>query len=211
MQEAACRALVELTPGKDTKEWRKVLKEGGSALAGLRAEYAALAAHGVIDAMVQAMATHACSASVVEAGCKVLRAMARNVDNCVKIAEADHQVKIAKAGGIEAILRAMRGHGGDAEVQAQGCGAFRNLAVKNADNKVKIGEAGGIEAILGAMRGHEGDAEVQKQGCRALCNFALNSGANKALMRDHGGLGLARKAYDMHRHVKAQELITLLR
>ena len=86
---------------------------------------------------------------------------------------------------------------------------MKNLA-GNADNKVKIGEAGGIEAILGAMRGHEGDAEVQKQGCWALYNLAADCGAKKASIRDLGGLGLARKAYDKHRHAKAQELITRL-
>ena len=71
-----------------------------------------LAAHGVIDAVSQAMATHACSASVVEAGCKVLRTIARSAEN---------KVKIAEAGGIKAFLGAMRGHERDAGVQEQGC------------------------------------------------------------------------------------------
>jgi hypothetical protein len=115
VQEATCRSLVELTPSVANEEWYKIWGEGGSALAGLKTEYCALAAHGVIGAVSQAMTTHACSASVLEAGCKVLGAMARNDEN---------RVKIAEAGGIEVILGTMRGHEGDAGVQEWGCGAL---------------------------------------------------------------------------------------
>jgi hypothetical protein len=144
VQEAACRALAELTPcvETETEEYRNLEVEGGSALDGLIAEYDVLAAHNVIAGVLQAMSTHAVSSSVVALGCKVLRELARSKAN---------EVKIAKAGGIEAIIAGMRGHKKNAWVQEWACRALRNVGA-NADNRVKIGEAGGIEAILEGMR-----------------------------------------------------------
>jgi hypothetical protein len=173
VQEEACRVLVELTPSVEDEEWRRIWDEGGSALAGLRAEYAALAAHGVINAVSQAMATHACSASVVKSGCKVLGAMARNDDN---------KVKIAEAGGITAIVGGIRGNEGDARLQEEGCKALYNLAA-DADSKMKIAEAGGNKAIFGAMRRHEGDSQVQEEGRKALWSLKLRQSSGQSSQR----------------------------
>ena len=74
---------------------------------------------------------------------------------------ADNQVKIAAAGGIESILNAMKQYAQHESVQKQGCGALWNLAA-NADNKVKIAAAGGIESILNAMKQHAQHESVQK-------------------------------------------------
>jgi hypothetical protein len=95
VQEAACRALLKLTPCVEPQEWRKVWDERGSALDSLMAEYDELAAHGVIDIVSQAMWTHVESSSVVESGCKVLGCVARCRHN---------EAKIAEAGGFEAII-----------------------------------------------------------------------------------------------------------
>ena len=56
---------------------------------------------------------------------------------------AENKVKIAEAGGIEAIVQAMGRHGEDKGVQEAGCGALGSLGW-NAQNKVKIAEAGGL-------------------------------------------------------------------
>ena len=53
-------------------------------------------------------------------------------------------------GGIEAVLAAMREHGGDAAIQRAGCGALRNLASGPA-NRGQIGALGGLEAVLRGM------------------------------------------------------------
>ena len=59
-------------------------------------------------------------------------------------------MKITRAGGIDALLAAMRGHKGVAEVQEAACGALRNLAFK-AENHVNTdvffdsdGRVGGV-------------------------------------------------------------------
>ena len=46
---------------------------------------------------------------------------------------------IAKQGGVDAVLTAMRSHASVAGVQESGCGALRNLAA-NAENKVPAAE-----------------------------------------------------------------------
>ncbi len=49
---------------------------------------------------------------------------------------ADNQLKLAEAGGIEAVVAAMTAHKASAGVQAQACIALRNLTHNNAGNQV---------------------------------------------------------------------------
>eukprot|EP00961_Rhodomonas_salina_P086981 1169890-Rhodomonas_salina.1 len=60
---------------------------------------------------------------------------------------------------------AMRGHGESAQVQKQGCGALRNLAVSSDDNRVRIGAEGGIGAVIAAMSHRGVSAGVEARGC----------------------------------------------
>ena len=60
----------------------------------------------------------------------------------------NNKLAIAAAGGIDAILLAMRSHvSNNDDVQKYGCGAFLNLG-ENGNNRVVIAAAGGIGAIL---------------------------------------------------------------
>ena len=83
-------------------------------------------------------------------------------------ANANNQVKIAAAGGIESILNAMKQHAQHESVQENGRAALWNLADGNADNKAKIAAAGGIESMLNAMKQHAQHESVQEQSCAAL-------------------------------------------
>ena len=68
--------------------------------------------------------------------------------------DADNRKAIASAGGIDAVVSALRSHGGShAGVAEQGCGALRNLAVDD-DNEKAIASAGGIAAVVSALRAH---------------------------------------------------------
>jgi hypothetical protein len=82
-------------------------------------------------------------------------------------------MNVARAGGIEALIRAMGAHEGHADVQEAACRALDILSI-NPENKVKIFRAGGIETLIKAMRAHEGHAGVQEQAFWALCNLAIN-------------------------------------
>ena len=108
---------------------------------------------------VAVMSESISSADLQERACKMLWYLSW--------AQAENQVKIASAGGIEAVVGAMRQHLAVAGVQEQGCWALSNLAA-NADNKVKIASAGGIEAIVRAMTQHPSAAGVQEGGCGGL-------------------------------------------
>ena len=86
-------------------------------------------------------------------GCGALWELAVNAEN---------RVAIAAAGGVEAVVAAMRAHAADAMVQQNGCGALASLAANSAENKVAIAAAGGVEAVKAAMRAHSGDTAVQQ-------------------------------------------------
>jgi hypothetical protein len=115
---------------------------------------------------------------------------------------ADNQVSIARAGGLEAVVGALRRHETSAAVAEQACRTLCNLAANGAlqraamcdgcacadvvrsrccarcgvaaDNKVSIARAGGLEAVVGALRRHETSAAVAEQACWALRNLAVN-------------------------------------
>jgi hypothetical protein len=86
-----------------------------------------------------------------------------------KTAASAEEVAIAAAGGVEAVLAAMRAHAADAMVQQIGCGALVSLAV-NDENKVAIAAAGGVEAVLAAMSAHN-SLDVQRMCQRAFDNL----------------------------------------
>ena len=68
----------------------------------------------------------------------------------------------AVAGGVEAVVAAMRSHGGVAGVQEAGCGALHNLAVGDAGCLQAIAVAGGIELATAAKQAFAGHAKVQQ-------------------------------------------------
>lgn len=80
---------------------------------------------------------------------------------------------IAEAGGIDAVVAAMRLHPAEPDVQRNGCLALANLAANNHDNRRLISAAGGVASVLHAMRMHQ-TPSVQKDGCRALMNLAAD-------------------------------------
>jgi hypothetical protein len=95
---------------------------------------------------------------VQESACWALGNLAINAGN---------QVKIAGAGGIEAVVATMEAHKTSVLVQEQACAALRILVI-NDGNKLKIAEAGGIEAVVAAMKAHKTSVFVQKYACWAL-------------------------------------------
>jgi len=72
---------------------------------------------------------------------------------------------------ITCVFRAMDDHAGDASVQAQACGALRNMA-GNDSLRLAIIKAGGVPRIVRAMARHGADANVQEAAVRALKNLS---------------------------------------
>jgi hypothetical protein len=154
------RGAEEKREGKEREEaeavarWRTV---GDAEAAGDYAGVVALMRAGAGDVEVQ------------RAGCSALWILAAG--------NAGNRVAIAEAGGVQAVVGAMKLHQGIAAVQEMGCGALMNLAL-NAGNRMAIGEAGGVQVVIDAMKIHEGIAEIQRWGCRALMNLARNGKKN---------------------------------
>ena len=82
-------------------------------------------------------------------------------------ASEQHRGPVAAAGGIDAVVAAMRSHGGDAAVQQYCAGALWNLALSE-QHRGPVAAAGGIDALVAAMGSHGGDAAVQQNCAGAL-------------------------------------------
>uniref|UniRef100_A0A7S1VP17 Uncharacterized protein n=1 Tax=Grammatophora oceanica TaxID=210454 RepID=A0A7S1VP17_9STRA len=76
---------------------------------------------------------------------------------------------IGKAGGIEAIVKAMSHHFECAQVQSCGCVALYWLA--SWGNQESIADAGGIERIVLTMKRHVESEDVQNRACQVLAEL----------------------------------------
>eukprot|EP00940_MAST-03C_sp_MAST-3C-sp2_P003458 g3458.t1 len=112
---------------------------------------------------------------------------------------AENKKRIAKEGGIAAILRAMESHKMSEGVQEHGCWALKNLAWPNAENQKRIAKEGGIAAILRAMESHKTSEGVQQQGCRVLWSLAANNAENKKRIAKEGGIAAILRAMESHK------------
>ena len=65
----------------------------------------------------------------------------------------EYRLKVAAAGGIKAVVAAMKTHACVADVQLVGCSALRNLSAPGVNEK-RVAAAGGIDAVVAAMRAH---------------------------------------------------------
>ena len=97
-----------------------------------------------------------------------------------------NQTEIARNGGIESVVSAMRQHAADAGVQEEGCGALWNLAATKA-NESLIGSSGGVDVVIQAMKSHRSICGVSEQGLGALRNLAANDN-NRMLIAKAGGV-----------------------
>ena len=75
---------------------------------------------------------------------------------------------VAAASGIEAVLRAMAGHGGSVPVQHVGCSALWSLAHNNKRNAVSIEQAGGLVTIANARKAFPSEDKVTEMADGAV-------------------------------------------
>ena len=79
---------------------------------------------------------------------------------------------LGESGGIAAVLRSMRIHGKNANVQAMGCWSLVNLAL-NHQQKLALLALDGIDAVLAAMAHHPSTLDVQFRALFALINLVI--------------------------------------
>ena len=70
-----------------------------------------------------------------------------------------------RSGAIEALVDAMRRHGGNEKVQEDGCFALRSMCRYGDENGRLAGRCGAIEAVVHAMKRHGGNEKLQEKGC----------------------------------------------
>ena len=107
--------------------------------------------------IIQMMTRHSSNKDSQQYGCGALCNLAAS--------HAENQTRIASAGGIEAVVKAMQTHPQCVVVALR---ALRILAASHAENQTRIASAGGIEAVVKAMQTHPQSVEVQGAGCGAL-------------------------------------------
>jgi len=92
---------------------------------------------------------------------------------------AQDQALIVRAGGVDAVVQAMRLHPTCPIIQEQGCMALRYFGTRHPDNQTRIGAAGGVDAVLLAMASHPMFKGVQEQGLLALRELTAGHTANQ--------------------------------
>jgi len=81
----------------------------------------------------------------------------------------------------------MKNHGGDQDVQYQGCLALSNLFLDEANAEYIVQKCEGIQLIVDAMNRFSDDPGVQEHGCLALANLSELKDFNETIKKDHKG------------------------
>lgn len=126
------------------------------------------------DVEVQRLAAHALANLRCAAAAAARRVRPRLADEtppCARMrsVNADNQVKMAKEGGLEMLIKLLKSS--SELVQRQSAKALANLGV-NADNKALIAEAGGIVPLIALAK--SAVPGVRVEAIAALANLAVN-------------------------------------
>ena len=108
---------------------------------------------------------------------------------------------VAKAGGIEAILGAMRAQPQEPSVQEYGCAALGLLMADSSGARTThrlLVDSRGVNVIVGAMRTLSADKRVQDWGCVALNYLALGGAYCVAAAEAAGAKAVLQEALKTH-------------
>lgn len=112
---------------------------------------------------------------------------------------ADSQVQAATAGGVDAIVQAMRAHDKRAPVQEWAVWALKETAVKSAANRALIGRSSGaLQATISAMRAHSAAVGVQDHSCRLMAVLCQADAENTARAVSEGAIDAVITAIILH-------------
>ena len=106
--------------------------------------------------------------------------------------------KAAELGALEAVVKALKTHAGDALVQAYASLALANLCRDSDERAAKAAELGALEAVVKALKTHAGDALVQAYASLALANLCRDSDERAAKAAELGALEAVVKALKTH-------------
>ena len=153
----------------------------------------AIAAHGCIEIILNAMKGHFDAPKVQVEACRALMSLAF---------AGECQDKIAQLGGIETIFSAMKQLQRNKDVQTESCKVLCTLALNHMDNKVIIAQQ--LDLIIQAMNLHLDSAELLAEGCAVLATLSFRSPKNKLKISKLGGIKAILEA--MRKHPKNDEV-----
>ncbi len=163
---------------------------------------AAALADSAAAVVASGMALHRGWAMAQERGCAALRNLAGGAD--FKEEDDKFALAVAVAGGLDAVLEALRAHPTHAGVQEAAFGALVRI-LRPPDNRVKAGSAGAIEAAVAALRAHPAHTGVQAAACWALRQMTVND-ANEIKAGSAGAIEATVAALRAHpAHAALQE------
>ena len=109
----------------------------------------------------------------------------------------DNQEDIVKAGGIEAVVKAMDRFPSHSGTQDEACWVLGTLAI-NDDHKSAIAEKGGLRAIILAMYLLENNAEFQTTCLEVISHLVNGHMLNKVVVCESGGISPIVTAMNQH-------------
>ena len=132
-------------------------------------------AAGAVEAIVAALNKKADSAAVARVACLALGNLCAYayLDD---LRAAESQRRAVAAGGVEAVVAALKRHGGATPNVDAACWALERLC-DDLDSAKRAGAAGGVEAAAAALEAHGGNVHLSAQICgalRSMCRFDEN-------------------------------------
>jgi len=150
-----------------------------------------------IEAICKAMSIFGSEEGLLTAGCAAFRFLAFNRDN---------RTKIGDAGGITAIVEALKTLQSVPQRVESVFKAMNNATYDNIGNKTAAGRCGGIQVVIEVMERYRNLPELQEDGCRLLRNLADGVELNRRIIADVGGINAVLFAMTTHpNHVGISE------
>eukprot|EP01047_Picozoa_sp_COSAG01_P000523 COSAG01_NODE_10_length_42970_cov_93.010007_19_plen_378_part_00 len=174
---ASAPQLVDILVGQhgDVDTVKRCCRQLQQRLVGQPANQDAAEKAGCSKALVAALQAHSTDAAVQQWGCRALKELVHTGWLHGKELVASHpanQTAAAAAGGIEAVVAALRAHPINARVQGSGLLALYHLAHNHPTNTAAISVAGGAELARAAQQAHPDEQRVQTWAKNVLQQLA---------------------------------------
>ena len=111
----------------------------------------------------------------------------------------ERRSEATELGALEALVKALKTHSGDAKVQEYASLALGNICRGSKERAAKAAHLGAMEAVLNGLRTHPQIATVQQRGSLALTNICRDSEDRAAKAAGLGALEVTVKALKNHR------------
>ena len=113
---------------------------------------------------------------------------------------------IVDAGGVAAVVAALRAHPTRADIATKGCAALSDISAGTEAQRQAVVSADGAAAVMAALRAHASNTAVVARGCSALSNIAAGTDAQTQAVVAAGGA--AALVAILRTHVTSAAIVT---